>query len=445
MFLLTNGLLLTFDSRNRVIDNGAIAIDGSLIKDIGATAAIKRKYPTAKGYDVNGALVLPGMINVHTHLYSAFACGMPVSGSPTNFVQILKRIWWKLDCALTEEDIYYSALVTGIEAIKSGTTTIFDHHSSPRAVPNSLEHIARALLQLGLRANLCYEVSDRDGNRIAQQGLQENLRWITNNCSVQHNPLLSASFGLHASFTLSESTLRQAAELGNSLNSGFHIHLAEDTVDQVITKKKYRKSVVHRLADLGILGKKTIAAHGIYLSASEIDILKQTDTIIVHNPGSNMNNAVGVAPVIEMLKRNILVGLGTDGLGNDMITELRLAGLLHKLAQHDPRVFSPELALKLAIENNRKITARFFAVPVGMLTPDAAADIIVIKQYPAINLSAKNIGSYVVYGMRPVPIDTVYIAGKKVLEHGKICGIDEQKVYQQARERAKRVWSRLLQ
>ena len=442
MLLLTNGLVITFNAKNQVIDHGAIAIDGSIIQEIGATPVLEKKYPTAKKYNAHGKLILPGMINPHTHLYSAFACGMPISGTTASFSQILKRIWWKLDRALTVDDIYYSALVTGIQAIKSGTTTIFDHHSSPAAIPNSLDSIAQAILKLGLRACLCYEVSDRDGKRTAQQGIQENVRWIEK-VGVDFHPLLSATFGLHASFTLTETTLKQAAALGNRLHSGFHIHLAEDAIDQTFTKKKYRKSVVYRLADLGILGKKTIAAHGIHISKSEMDILKQTETIIIHNPGSNMNNAVGIAPVPDLLKKDILVGLGTDGLGNDMFTELRFASLAHKFANCDPRVFPPDTVIQLAVKNNRKIASRFFPNPLGMLTPGSAADIIIVNQHTATKLSTRNINSQLVYGILPTRIDTVFIQGNKVLENGKMLTVNEPAIYQQAQKLASRLWNRL--
>ncbi|MDI6783633.1 MAG: amidohydrolase family protein, partial [bacterium] len=254
---------------------------------------------------------------------------------------------------------------------------------------------------------------------------------------------LTTTFGLHASFTLTDSTLKHAAESGNKLNSGFHIHLAEDKVDQQVTKKKYRKSVVARLAEFGILGKKTIAAHGVHISESEMKILKATETIIVHNPSSNMNNAVGVAPIPAMLKKRILVGLGTDGLGNDMFTELRAASFIHKLAQKDPRVFPPNRSIQLAIENNRKITARFFSVPVGMLAPGSAADIIIVDYHSPAPITSQNIAAHFVYGMFPTKVDTVFIQGKKVLEQGKMITVDEGTIFAKARTLAKRLWERM--
>lgn len=282
--------------------------------------------------------------------------------------------------------------------------------------------------------------------KATQQGTEENIRWIEK--STIRNPqsainLLTALFGLHASFTLSNTTLKQAAELGNELNCGFHIHLAEDKVDQQDTQKKYRKSVVRRLTDLGILGRKTIAAHGVHLSQSEMKLLKETDTIVVHNPASNMNNAVGIAPIPAMLKKGILVGLGTDGLGNDMFSELRTASFIHKLAHHDPRVFPPNTAVQLAIENNRKIAARFFTQPLGMLASGYAADIIIVDYSPSTALTAKNIASHLVYGMLPAKVDTVFISGKKVLENGRIVTVDEAAIVAEAQKLAKKLWNRI--
>ncbi|MFB3895142.1 MAG: putative aminohydrolase SsnA [bacterium] len=443
MFLLTNGTIVTFNLTNQVINNGAIAINKATITDIGSSEVLCRKYPQAKQYPLDNKLVLPGMINAHTHLYSAFACGMPISGSTENFLRILDNIWWKLDRVLTLEDVYYSALVVGIQIIKSGTTTIFDHHSSPAAIPKSLDAIAAALSELGLRANLCYEVSNRDGQKKTQQAIQENLRWINQVNSSSATSLLTGTFGLHASFTINNTTLQQAAELGTELHSGFHIHVAEDKADQQHAQKKYGKTVVERLAKFGILGKKTIAAHGVHITQSDIERLKEYDTILVHNPGSNMNNAVGIAPIPAMLKKRLLVGLGTDGLGNDLFTELRTASFIHKLAHKNPIAFLPNQAIQLAIENNRNIASRFFAQPLGIIVPGSAADLIIIDYHPHTPLNSDNIASHLIYGMLPTKIDTVFINGKKILDAGRLVSIDEETVLAKANKLARKLWNRL--
>lgn len=443
MLLLTDGTIVTFNQTNQIIEHGAIAINGTIITDIDSTKAVCDKYPHARQYPLNNKLVLPGMVNAHTHLYSAFACGMPLSGSMKNFLRILNNVWWKLDRELTLDDVYYSALVTGIQIIKSGTTTIFDHHSSPASIPKSLDAIAAALSELGLRANLCYEVSNRDGNKKAQQAIEENIRWIKKVSTKPATSLLTGIFGLHASFTLNNATLKQAADLGNELQSGFHIHVAEDNADQQDSKKKYGKSVVKRLADFGVLGKKTIAAHGVHLSQSDIEILKKHDTILVHNPGSNMNNAVGVAPIPALLKKKLLVGLGTDGLGNDLFTELRTTSFIHKLAHKTATAFSPDNAVQLAINNNRTIASRFFSQPLGKLAPGCAADIVVIDYTPPTPLNSANISSHLVYGMLPTKVDTVFINGKKVLDAGRLVLIDEAVILAKAKNLAQKLWNRV--
>jgi putative selenium metabolism protein SsnA len=443
MLLLTNGTIVTFNPTHQIIEHGAIAINGSTITDIGSAKVLLQKYPHATRYQLGGKLVLPGMINAHTHLYSAFACGMPISGSTKNFLQILNSVWWKLDRALTSEDIYYSALATAIQIIKSGTTTIFDHHSSPASIPKSLDTLAAALKEIGLRANLCYEVSNRDGEKKAQQAIQENIRWINKAGTNPSTSLLTAIFGLHASFTLNDTTLKQAAEWGNKLHSGFHIHVAEDIADQQDAQKKYHKSVVKRLADFGILGKKTIAAHGIHISPFDMDILKKHNTILVHNPGSNMNNAVGIAPVPALLKKKILVGLGTDGLGNDLFTELRTASFIQKSVHQNPTVFPPDIAIQLAIKNNRTIASRFFSQPLGMIAPGCAADIIVIDYQSPTPLNSNNIASHLVYGMIPTKIDAVFINGKKLFDSGRLVSVDEDKIMAKAKKLARKLWNRI--
>jgi cytosine/adenosine deaminase-related metal-dependent hydrolase len=208
MLLVGNGLLITLDEKEGVRREGAVAIEGNLIKEVGDTNALKEKYPQASFLDARGKVIMPGLINTHTHLYSTFARGIALKDPPPkNFLQILERLWWRLDKALTLEDVYYSALISLVDCVKNGTTTIMDHHASPFAVRGSLRAIARAAREVGVRSCLCYEVSDRDGEEIAGEGIEENAGFIEESRQAKDD-LLAASFGLHASFTLSDRTLK---------------------------------------------------------------------------------------------------------------------------------------------------------------------------------------------------------------------------------------------
>ncbi|MBC7262651.1 MAG: amidohydrolase family protein, partial [Chloroflexi bacterium] len=253
--LIVHGTLVTFGTNPRIISDGALRIQDSVITEVSTTSDLKARYPEEEELDAQGQLVMPGMICAHTHFYGLFARGMSLRGEPpSNFPQILERLWWSLDKALTIEDIRYSALVCLIDAIRNGTTTLIDHHASPYAIPYSLDAIAEAATQAGVRCCLCYEVSDRDGPKATQEGLDENARFIQRVRGKEG--LLAGTFGLHASLTLSDETLARAVEIARGLDAGFHIHVAEDIADVNDSLQKHQLRVVERLAQRGILGPK---------------------------------------------------------------------------------------------------------------------------------------------------------------------------------------------
>ena len=240
----------------------------------------------------------------HTHFYSAFSRGMAIPGlAPKDFPEILERLWWPLDKSLLEEDIRYSALLSLVDAIKHGTTTLIDHHASPNAIDGSLDIIAEAVDKSGARGVLCYEVTDRDGPDKAAAGIKENLRFI-NRLAANPHPRLAATFGLHASLTLSGATL-QACRAAVPEGTGFHIHAAESDADEWDSINKSGMRVIDRLQKHEILGPKTISAHCVHIDAREMEILADTGTWVSHQPRSNMNNAVGVAPVESMMRAGV--------------------------------------------------------------------------------------------------------------------------------------------
>ena len=280
--LITNSTLITFGKENQVIYSGAILIRGERIADLGSTPELKAKYPDEEILDAQGKVAMPGLICAHTHFYGAFARGMAIPGeAPQNFPQILEKLWWRLDKALLWQDIRYSALVCLVDAIRHGTTALIDHHASPNAIEGSLDVIAEAVEEAGVRACLCYEVTDRDGKDKAREGIRENERFvrkIQGELGGTHGDLVRATFGLHASLTLSDETLEEAVRVARELDVGFHIHVAEDMADQRDSLKKSGLRVVERLQKLGVLGPKTIAAHCVHVDAYEMDILRETGT-----------------------------------------------------------------------------------------------------------------------------------------------------------------------
>jgi cytosine/adenosine deaminase-related metal-dependent hydrolase len=227
--LIQNGTVVTLGKDNQVIDDGAVLIENTKIKQFGRSSEFTGSYDRV--IDARNKVILPGFINAHMHFYSTMVRGLGKIEPAVDFVDVLKKLWWKLDKQLILDDCYYSTLIPLIDAVKKGTTTLIDHHASPFAVTGSLEKIASAVKEVGLRASLCYEVSDRDGYDIAMEGIRENVNFIEK-CKMENDDYLKALFGLHASFTLSDETLEKAVEASKNLDTGFHIHVAEAKSDQ---------------------------------------------------------------------------------------------------------------------------------------------------------------------------------------------------------------------
>ncbi len=441
MLLVGNGNLLTLGRECRVISGGGVLIEGGTITDLGKTAELQAAAPRARFIDCRGRLIMPGLTCAHTHTYSTFARGMALKDDPpANFPQILQRLWWRLDQALTLEDIYYSALVTFVGCIKNGTTALLDHHASPGAVSGSLEQIATAARKAGIRVNLCYEVSDRDGHEKMLAGLEENAAMIKK-CTEENSPLLTANFGMHASFTIGAKTMEQCARTVHDLDTGVHIHVAESREDVADCREKYGLGVIERLDSYNLLGPKTLAAHCVHISEREMDLLARTGTNVAHNPQSNMNNAVGCAPVKKMLDAGIVVGMGTDGMSTAMLEGMKTAHILHKFCQNDPRAGWEEVP-QMQFANNARIMSNFFPLKLGELTPGAAADLIVIDYDPPTPLTANNYYGHLVYGVAGSTVETTIVDGKILMQDRILTTIDEQEINFAARELAAKLWER---
>ncbi len=441
--LITNGTVLTFGNNKQVIPFGAVYYEGDTIVEVGRTADLEQKYPQADRLDAGGKLVMPGMVCAHTHFYGAFARGMAIPGEPAeNFMQILERLWWKIDRALTLEDCKYSALVALVDAVRHGTTTLVDHHASPNAIAGSLDAVAEAVTESGLRASLCYEVTDRNGREGTIAGINENVRFLER-LQSRSNPHLGGTFGLHASVTLSDETLAACVEAASHFDSGFHIHVAEDKADQADSLKKYNLRVVERLEKRGILGPKTLIAHAIHIDAYEMDALRATKTKVSHQPRSNMNNAVGVAEVEKILNRGITVGLGNDGFTNNMFTEIHTAYLLHRVTKGDPRVMPGDRLMEMAFNNNATIAGLFFTKPVGALAPGAFADIILLDYVPYTPLTDGNYPWQLIFGMDGSHVTHTIAGGRLLMQDRRLLTLDEEAIAEKARRLATEVWRRV--
>lgn len=442
MVLLANGKVITRDPNGPgCIPDGGIVADGGTIAAVGETAALREAWPEAAFVDAKGGVIMPGLINAHTHIYSALARGLSIPGyDPKTFYEILDGQWWAIDRALDLEMIRASARALVLDSIEQGVTTIFDHHASYGEIPGSLDAIAEVTKEYGIRACLCYEVSDRDGEEKADQAVRENARFL-DRCEREQDGMLKAMFGGHALFTLSDRTLDRMAE-ADAGRVGFHIHVSEGMDDVYDSLRRYGRRPVQRLHDHGILGPKTLLGHCIHVSTAELDLIRETDTMVVNNPESNMGNAVGISPVLQICGKGILTGLGTDAYTNDMLESAKAA-----LASQRHHACLPDVGWQevtgMLFHNNAAIAARCGFPELGILRPGAAADVIVMDYRPFTPFSDANIDGHMLFGMSGRQCRTVMIDGRIVMEDRELVGIDEEAVDARTLEQARRLWRRL--
>jgi len=438
--LIRGGTVVTLGERTRVLPGHELLTEGDRVARIAATGTLDTAG--ARVIEARDRLVLPGFVNAHTHFYSSLVRGLGKAAPSRDFTEVLEHLWWRLDRALDLEDVRVSALVALVDAIRQGTTTLLDHHASPGAVRGSLAAIAGAVRATGLRAALCYEVSDRDGEAVTDDGLLENADALCR-CGSDGDERLRTLFGLHASFTLSDETIGRAVEIADQHGVGFHVHVAEAASDQERCLAEHGCRVVERFDRLGVLGDRTLAAHCVHVDAREMERLARSGTAVAHCPQSNMNNAVGVADTLAMLERGVLVGLGTDAMTNRMLEELRSALWVRHLAAADPSAGFLETC-SLLFDGNRRIAARYWPEHgLGELREGGAADFVVVDYQPPTPLDESTVLGHLVFGVSQAVVETTVCAGRVLMADRRLeLDLDETELAAEARARATALWDR---
>ena len=411
--LIQNGTILTFGAPCRVLEGQALLVEDGRVARIAPREAMPG--PFDRVIDAGGRVVMPGLVNAHMH---------------ANFQEVLDHLWWRLDRQLSLDDVEMSAQVVLLDAIRKGTTTLVDHHASPHAITGSLDRIASAVKGSGLRSCLCYEVSDRDGEAIATEGLEENARFARR-CNREGDPQLRALFGLHAAFTLSDATLDRAALLGQDLGIGFHVHVAEAASDVAANLQRY-----------GLTPTARLRAHGILGTEADIDLLAASDTFVAHHPQSNLNNAVGSADLIRLSARGVRVGLGTDAMTVHMLEEVRVALWAQHLRQEHPSCGFMEVANTLFVRNP-ELATRLWGFPIGTLQEGAAADLILVDYHPPTPLNGDTVLGHLIFGLSQATVDTTICAGRVLMEGKRLAiDVDEAALAARSRELARKLWDR---
>ncbi|MGZ8635734.1 MAG: amidohydrolase family protein [Actinomycetota bacterium] len=406
---------------------------GDLVVDDGRVVSVGGPAPEADALDCTGCVVIPGNVVAHHHLYSSLARGMPYRlDPPRTFLQVLQRVWWRLDLALDPESVWLSAWSGGADALLAGTTTIVDHHASPNAIEGSLERVASALEELGVRSVLCYEVTDRDGPERAAAGLEEHRAFAKVRGSRS-----TAMVGAHASFTLSNETLAACVDLASELDTGIHIHVAEDEADERDAAARSGWRVVERLADAGALTDRSLLAHCVHIDQHEATLIHAAGAWVAHNPRSNMNNRVGRAPVAALGNR---LTLGTDGIDGDLFAESRTA---YWRAREADASIGPEWAVARVAASARLAGAASGEPLLGRIEPGAPADLVVLAYDPPTPLTSQNLGGHWVFGLTAAHVRDVLVHGEVVVRDRQLTRVDAADVRARCREAAGDLWTRI--
>ncbi len=441
MLLIGNGRLITRDPERPYFESGAVAVENHQILEVGPFENLKKIYADAEFIDAHGGVIMPAFINLHEHIYSAMARGLSIRGySPRGFLDILDGQWWTIDRKLDNENTKLSAIATYIECIKNGVTTVFDHHASFGEIPGSLFAIEEAAKECGIRSCLCYEISDRDGGEKMRQAIRENADFARH-ALKDKSDMIAAMMGMHASFTLSDRTMELCRE-EKPEGIGCHIHVAEGIEDLEHCLKEHGKRIVDRLYDWDVLGEKTLLAHCIYVNPHEMQLIRDTDSMVVHNPESNMGNACGCPPAMELVHRGILTGLGTDGYTHDMLESWKVANLLHKHHLCDPNAAWAEIP-EMLFRNNAEMANRYFRRRLGVLAREAAADIIVADYIPPTPMRADNVDGHMLFGMCGRSVVTTICNGSVLMKDRELVNIDEEAAMMAVREGAARLARRI--
>ena len=437
MFLIGNGRLFTRDEKNSFFENGAVVWEDNTIVEVGDFETLKKKYADAEFIDAKGGVIHPAFINTHEHIYSALARGLSIKGyAPNGFLEILDGLWWTIDRNLDNDLTKLSAEATYLECIKNGVTTIFDHHASFGEISGSLFAIEEAARDFGVRSVLCYEISDRDGKEKAHAAIKENVDFAKHALSLKDD-FIKGMMGMHASFTISDETM-ELCRKEKPKEIGYHIHVAEDILDLHRCLKEHGKRIVDRLYDWDVLGEKALLAHCIYVNPHEMDLIRDTNTMVVHNPESNMGNACGCPPTMEIVHKGILTGLGTDGYTHDMIESWKVANILHKHHLVDPGAAWAEVP-EMLFQGNARIANRYFEKKLGVLEKGAAADIIIADYIPPTPMNAGNLNGHMLFGMNGRSVVTTVGNGKVLMKNRELQGIDEERCLAKIREGAARL------
>lgn len=442
--LVSNGLIVTMNNERRVLKKGYIAVSNGRIIDIGVGDG-RDKYIADEYINAERSIVIPGLMCAHTHFYGLLITGSPwfeKIDPPTDFQQNLQRVWWALDVLLTYEEAYASALIGSLLFLKSGVTFFFDNISAPNSIEGVLDHLEKAVNEVGIRGYLSFEATQRRSIDEGFRGLRENERFILKN-NYEPEKLVKGAIYLHASFTVTDELFLKAREIADKHKALISIHTEEGLVDVYHNIERYGVRPIERMEKLGFLKDDVILVHVVNTTNDEIEVIKRHWAHVAHNPLSNMLNAVGVARVPDMLKMGINIGIGNDGYIFDQFENMRATYLLHKVWNRDPRLITPHQVIEMSTIN----VAKMFHVEreVGSLEPGKRADITIIKpKLSSTPINEKTVYAHLVNTVSSKDVETVIVNGRIIMKDRKVLHLDEDSIVEYVHKVVEKFWDRLL-
>jgi len=409
-----------------------------VVVEDGTVAAIEDGYAPDADVDARGEVVIPGLVNCHTHMYALPIRGAPLDVAPESFYEALVDIWWRVDEAFTEEDARLSALGSCVEMLESGVTTFCDNYSGPNTLPGALDAVAEGVAATPIRGMLTFEQTARNSEDEAMAGLEENSRFVRE--GEDDYGRVSGHYCLHTLFTNTESVVRATAERAREDGRPVQIHLEEGLVDVHRAIEEYGQRPVPALEEMGFLEADVIAAHCVHSTERELGILAENDVAVAHNPYSNINNAVGVADVETMEREGMTIGLGDDGWDPDMFETMRSAAGIHKLKQNNPSGFDTAKALEWATIGSAE--ALGMADEVGSVEEGKRGDFVTLDLGPNPVLPG-SAPYYVVSAASRGDITRTLVGGEVVYERGERVRSVDRADMRAVGEASERLWNRL--
>lgn len=421
--LLKGGTLVEFEPAN--VEVADLRVDRGVIVERGQGL---EPHEGEDVVDIREKIVFPGLVSTHHHLFTSIGRGLPRAKEGSDYEQAQEATSWRLESALDLDSVQAAAMLGALEALTCGTTTLLDAHSSPKAIRGSLTRVARGVNEVGLRAVLSYQVTDRHGALGREEGIEENVHFLK-----KARGRFRGMVGAHASFTLSADALEGVKQAVKETGSGLHLNLAEDPVDERLSFQRYGEVPVARLAQNELLGPKSLLAHVVHLSWPDLSQVISTGAWISHNPRSNMNLQVGYAPAGKFGAR---ASLGTAGLVPDLFSEAQLAMFRSRDAGQPIDVLR-------YLANGHRIATEQFGVPIGPLREGAVADLIVLDYRPVAPLDGGSLALHLVEAISSRHVEAVMVDGVWRMWARRPLSVNPEAVIDRARDTAQAVHARM--